>query len=180
MAVLDVERAALHRKEHDFGVEAVDDVVGGVGQQPMVMFDSQIGRCESGFSYREADEPRVRVDRLRAKDLIERQRLRLQEHRGIGGQNDVGLYPDLFQQLPGMAIPHRDEAGTIERISHSRAKPRVHERTRADPVHHDRRSHLVCQEHIAQVSIRVGVVQDASAAEDEQIETADHLLRLPA
>ena len=77
-----------------------------------------------------------------------------------------------------MPVPDGDDARLVERITHTRLKGNVQKRTSADRVDHDGCSHLVREEHLAQVHVCVGVVQDASASENEEIEAGDDLLGL--
>ena len=60
----------------------------------------------------------------------------------------------------------------------ARAYARIDERPRADGVCHHWGADLVREANLAQVDVGIPVVEQASAAKDEQVEVVEDLLRL--
>jgi hypothetical protein len=170
VAMLDVERAPLQRNEDDLRIEPVHHEVGGVGQEAVVVLHLEVGSRRPRLPDGETDEPRIGIDRLREPDLVQRERLRLQEHRGIGRDDDLPLDADLLQELPRVVVADRDRRRRLEPVAHAGAHGRLHQRAGADRVGHDRRSRLVGEEHVSEIHLRVGIVENAAAAQDQEIE----------
>ena len=90
--MLRVLLARLHRDEHEIGVEPVDHVVGGVGEERVIVLLVEVGRRRPRLAHGHADQPALLVEPL-ALERVWRKRLRLEEERGIGGDLDVGCTP---------------------------------------------------------------------------------------
>ncbi len=113
-----------------------------------------------------------------------RQRLGLEQQRRVGGHDDVAMQPRLLQHAVRAFLAHRDDLGVLQVLAHRGLRRRVRERPGADRVDEHRHALLVRDRHLAQVGARVGVVQDAAAAQDQHVEALhfrDHLgARQPA
>ncbi len=70
-------------------------------------------------------------------------------------------------------FPYRDHVDFVQALADQRLRIRILERAGADRVEHHRHAALLREHRFAQIGLRVGVVQDAAAAEDEEIEPLD-------
>jgi hypothetical protein len=109
-----------------------------------------------------------------------RQRLGLEQQRRIGGHDDLTLHAGGFEHLLRRALAHRDRSDSIERLAHDLLRGGIVQRSRADRVAHHRDALLLRKLHLAQVNARLGVVEDAAATQDQQIELLDLRGRLGA
>ena len=95
------------------------------------------------------------------------------EQRRIRGDDDLAMHAGVLQHALRALLAHRDHRGLLERVAHRGLRLRIVERAGADRVDHHRDALLVREDHLAQVSARIGVVKDAAAAEDQQVELLD-------
>ena len=86
--------------------------------------------------------------------------------------------PDLLEQLAGISIADGYDGGFVECITHTTTECRIDERARADRTNHDGRVRFMREQHLAEVHVGVAVIQDAAAAEYEEIEASHDLLSL--
>ena len=86
VAVLHV--GLLHRDEHDFGVVALDDEVGGIREQRVVLVRVDVGSRRTGLSDGESDEVRSKSTPSACSASIGKL-LGLEQECGIGGQVDL-------------------------------------------------------------------------------------------
>ena len=96
-----------------------------------------------------------------------RQRLGLEQQRGIGGDLDLAVHADLLQDLAGAALAHRDHRGAAQASRTMACAAGSLQRPGADRVDHHRHAVLVRQHDLAQVDLRLAVEQDAAAAQDQ-------------
>jgi hypothetical protein len=101
---------------------------------------------------------------------VARQRLVLEEQRRVGGDDHVVVHARLLEHLARALLAHRDRRHALQRLSHRRLNRRVLERPGADRVHEHRHAALLRHQQLAQVHTRFRVIEDAAAAEDQQIE----------
>jgi hypothetical protein len=88
--VLRILAARLEGHEHEVRVEAIDHVVGRVGEQGMILFVVDVRSGRARLAHRDADEPGARaLAQPLMRERVARKRLGLQQERRIRGDLDL-------------------------------------------------------------------------------------------
>ncbi len=160
---------ALHGHEDDLGGKAVHDEVGRVREQLVVAVLVEVGRRPPRSAHRHAREHTAGVDPLTVEHLL-RERLGSEQQRGIRRHLDVPLQAHVFEHPLRHAVTDRDAIHRPEHLAYPPAILALVQRTGADGERERRDVLVLCNAHVAQVQARLVVVEDAPAAEQEQIQ----------
>jgi hypothetical protein len=138
----------------------------------------RLGRGAAPLADREGDQAPVAAQAL----LVERrpgQRVGLEQERRVGGHRDAVLDADLLEQPPRRGLADGDQVHRVERLGHRLAVVRALQRPRPDRVGGGGHAGPTRDPGHVQVALDLVVVEDAAAAEQEQVELLDlgqHLL----
>jgi hypothetical protein len=123
---------------------------------------------------------RALVSMACSQDLVQRERLLFEQQRGVRRYQDLAVHADVLEQLATRVVTNGEQADPIQRLPHESAGGGPDQRARTDGIHHHRGADLEGEGDLTQEHLDVGVVEDASTAQDEQIEARHDLLGLQA
>ena len=159
----------LHRYEQHVGVEARDDVVGGVREQRVVSGVSDLRGGAARLAHRHPHE-RALLDDALARQHRLGEGLRLEQQRRVRRDDHILLDADLLEQPLRRHLPHRDQLHLVDDIGHRLPLDRPLERSAADRVGRRGNAAPLGDLRDLEIGARLAVIQDAAAAQQQQVE----------
>jgi hypothetical protein len=133
----------------------------------------EVGRRHAGLAHRHADDAPPPAFQPLVLQQAARQGLGLEEQRRVRRDGHLAVHPGLLERALSAPLAHGDHFHMLQAVAHRTLHRGIVEGSGADGVEHHGNAFFLGNRHLAQIYPRLGVVQDAAPAEDQQVEPLD-------